>query len=208
MSVEDIFDAVLDYEDEEIAALVRSELENGTPVDTILDTGLIQAMTHIGQEFSEGTIFVPEMLMAAETMKAGLDVLRPLLTDGSSQARGLVVIGSVKGDIHDIGKNLFGMMLEGSGFEVVDLGVNVGADDFLSAIDTHRADVVGLSAMLTTTMTNMASTVGSIRESGTGVHVMVGGAPVTQEFASDIGADGFGKDGPTGAATAMALLGR
>ncbi len=191
-----IFDAVLDYEDAATERLVRAELEHGTDLHVILSDSLIAAMDEVGDLFSQGTLFVPEMLMAARAMKAGLEVLRPLLTETDAKPFGTVVIGTVHRDLHDIGKNLVGMMLEGAGFTVVNLGVDVPPESFLAAVTEHRPDVLGMSALLTTTMPNMGKTVDLLRKEGWNGRIMVGGAPVTREFADAIGADGFAADAP------------
>ncbi|MDH3230054.1 MAG: corrinoid protein [Alphaproteobacteria bacterium] len=191
-----IFDAVLDYEDAATERLVREELHHGTELPVILNDALIAAMDEVGELFSQGTLFVPEMLMAARAMKAGLEVLRPLLTETDAKPVGTVVIGTVHRDLHDIGKNLVGMMLEGAGFTVVNLGVDVPPEAFLDAAREHHPDVLGMSALLTTTMPNMGKTVELLRKEGWNGRIMVGGAPVNKEFADAIGADGFAADAP------------
>jgi len=191
-----IYDAVLSYEGEITAQLVAAEIDAGTDIQVVLKDALIAAMDEVGDLFGEGQLFVPEMLMAAKTMKAGLEVLRPHLTDSGTKPIGTVVMGTVEQDLHDIGKNLVGMMLEGGGFKVVDLGVDVKPADFVAAAAEHGADVVGLSALLTTTVPNMKKTVEAFRAADYGGRIMVGGAPVTREFAHSIGADGFAGDAP------------
>ena len=202
-----IFDAVLDYEDATTKRLVRAELEHGTDLNMILNDALIAAMDEVGDMFSQGTLFVPEMLMAARAMKAGLEVLRPLLTETDAKAAGTVVIGTVHRDLHDIGKNLVGMMLEGAGFTVVNLGVDVPPEGFLEAVREHHPDVLGMSALLTTTMPNMGRTVDLLRKEGWNGRIMVGGAPVTREFADAIGADGFAADAPGAVELARRMVG-
>ena len=196
MSLDDIYDAVLNYEEDEIADLVHQELDNGTDAKTILNEALIDALDEVGQCFSEGTMFVPDMLMAAETMKVGVDVLRPLLMGDASDDKGTAVIASVKGDMHDIGKNLVTMMLEGSGFNMIDLGVDVSTDAILTSAREQGAGFVLLSALLTTTMLAMKETVESLKKAEPQLKVIVGGAPVNQEFADAIGADGYSDDAP------------
>jgi 5-methyltetrahydrofolate--homocysteine methyltransferase len=196
MSLDEIYDAVLDYDDEGIHDLVRQELGAETPPKVILEEALIEALDEVGRCFSEGTIFVPEMLMAAETMKVGLDVLRPLFLGDKSTIIGTAVIGSVKGDMHDIGKNLVAMMLEGASFNVVDLGVNVETEAFLGAAVEHNADLILMSALLTTTMRAMETSVRAIKEERPDIKVIIGGAPVNQEFADAIGANGYSDDAP------------
>ena len=205
MSLDDIYDAVLDYDDEGIQDLVRQELGAKTPPKVILEEALIEALDEVGRCFSEGTIFVPEMLMAADTMKVGLDVLRPLFVGDKSTIIGTAVIGSVKGDMHDIGKNLVAMMLEGARFNVVDLGVDVETEAFLAAADEHNAEFVLMSALLTTTMRAMETSVRAIKQERPDIKVIVGGAPVNQAFADAIGADGYGDDAP-GAITLVRAL--
>lgn len=202
-----IFDAVLDYEDEKTERLVREELAHGTDLHVILNDALIAAMDEVGDLFSEGVLFVPEMLMAARAMKAGLEVLRPLLTETDAKPIGKVVLGTVHRDLHDIGKNLVGMMLEGAGFTVINLGVDVPPEKFLAAVNEHHPDVVGMSALLTTTMPNMGKTIELLRKEGWNGHIMVGGAPVNQEFADAIGANGFAADAPGAVELARRMIG-
>jgi len=194
MPVEEIYQTVVEFRGNEIIGLVRGELEAGTDISVILNEGLIGAMDEVGRRFSEGQLYVPEMLQAAQTMKAGLEVLRPKLVGRSGKPRGTVVIGSVKGDLHDIGKNLVAMMLEGAGFRIVDLGVDVAAEAFLAAARKEGADLVGLSALLTTSMPSMEETVGLIKGSAIAARVIVGGAPVNREYARRIRADGYSSD--------------
>ena len=196
MSIEDIFQSILQLKRGEIADLVQAEIDAQTDVAVILEQGLINAMGEVGNQFSEGRLFVPEMLRAAETMKIGLEVLRPLLVDADIRPRGTVIIGTVKGDLHDIGKNLVGMMLEGAGFTVVDLGVDVEPKAFLDAAAEHRAELVAMSALLTTTMPVMADCVGRFKEANLASRLIIGGAPVNQDFAIKISADGYSSDAP------------
>ncbi len=202
MSLDKIYDAVLDFDEDGIGDLIRQELDSGTDAQTILNEALIEALDEVGQCFSDGTMFVPDMLMAAETMKLGVDVLRPLMMSEKSDDKGTAVIASVKGDMHDIGKNLVVMMLEGAGFKIIDLGVDVDTSTILEAVHEHDAGFVLLSALLTTTMLAMKDTVESIRATEPCLKIIVGGAPVSQEFADTIGADGYSDDAP-GAATLM-----
>ncbi|MGB8717664.1 MAG: corrinoid protein [Desulfobacterales bacterium] len=194
MAVQDIFNAILAYDEETVKAQTRAELDGGTDIATILNEGLIAPMDVVGERFSAGDLFIPEMLKAAQVMKKGLEILKPHLTAGQSRSKGTVVIGTVKGDLHDIGKNLVAMMLEGAGFEVVDLGVDVSSERFVQTATEKNADVIGLSALLTTTMPSMDSTVKAVKEAGLAVKTIVGGAPVTQAFADTIGADGYSAD--------------
>jgi len=206
MSLQKIFEAVIDFDNEAVVQLVRAEIAQGTDLGVIVKEGLIAAMDEVGRRFSEGEFFVPEMLMAAKAMKAGLDVLKPLMTGTGADSKGTVVIGTVKGDLHDIGKNLVAMMMEGAGFEVVDLGVDVDAEKFLAAAQDKKADIICMSALLTTTMPNMEATIKLMREKGLSFKTMVGGAPVTEAFARKIGADGWSEDAPRAVETARRLL--
>ena len=196
MAVLDVYEAITGYNLAGIAEIVQQELENGTDVSTILDEGLIAAMDDVGNRFSEGELFVPEMLMAAKVMQAGLDVIKPRLLETDTRTKGIIVIGTVQGDLHDIGKNLVMMMLEGGGFEVIDLGVDVEPQKFVAAAKEHGAQVIALSALLTTTMPAMEGAVAALRKEGLDVKIMVGGAPVTRDYANKIGADGYGEDAP------------
>lgn len=206
MSLDDIYDAVLDFDEDGISQLINQELESGTDAKTILNEALIEALDEVGKCFTEGTMFVPDMLMAAETMKVGVDVLRPLLTGDNSTNKGTAVIGSVKGDMHDIGKNLVGMMVEGAGFTVIDLGVDVDTETFLNATREHKAKFVLMSALLTTTMLAMKEAVQTIKAAEPDLKIVVGGAPVNQEFANTIGADGYSDDAPGAVAVMRAFV--
>jgi len=206
MSVEDIFQSILQFKRGEIAALVQAEIDASTDVSVILEQGLIDAMGAVGNEFSAGRLFVPEMLRAAETMKIGLEVLRPLLAEADITPRGTVVVGTVKGDLHDIGKNLVGMMLEGAGFTVVDLGVDVEPKAFVDAAVENRAQLVAMSALLTTTMPVMAQCIGQFKDAGIDSRLIVGGAPVNRDFAIKINADGYSSDAPGAVELAKSLV--
>ena len=201
-----IFDAVIDLDDVETVDLVNEALEQKIDVHDILEEGLIAAMDEVGDEFSEGKIFVPEMLMAARAMKAGLEVVRPILTNTGAPPKGLVMLATVQGDVHDIGKNLVGMMLEGAGYEVVDLGVNKTPEDILDKANELKPNVVGLSALLTTSMPSMKKTVDLFRKVGSTFPVIVGGAPVNLEFAEAIDADGYGENAPHAVETVHKLV--
>ena len=196
MAINDIFQAVLAFDQAAVIEKVNAEIAADSDIQTILNEGLIAAMDEVGSRFSDGDLFVPEMLMAAQAMKAGLEVVKPHLADGAAESRGTIVIGTVKGDLHDIGKNLVAMMMEGGGFEVVDLGVDVDAEKFVEAAKAHNAGVIGLSALLTTTMPAMQATVTAVKEAGLTVKTIIGGAPVTRAFADQIGADGYSADAP------------
>ena len=188
--------------------LVKQALTNGIPAEQILNEGLIAAMAHVGKLFEEGEYYVPEMLIAARAMKGGLEILRPALAAAKVQAIGKIVIGTVQGDLHDIGKNLVAMMMEGAGFEVIDLGVDVTPEKFVEAINAHQPQLVGCSALLTTTMPKMKATINAIERAGirSRVKVLVGGAPVTARYASEIGADAYAPDASAAASIAKSLL--
>jgi 5-methyltetrahydrofolate--homocysteine methyltransferase len=196
MANQDIFNAVLAFDEAGVKAKTQAEVDAGTDIQSILNDGLIAAMDEVGEKFSAGELFVPEMLMAAQAMKGGLEMLKPLLATGQSSSKGTVVIGTVKGDLHDIGKNLVSMMMEGAGFDVVDMGVDVASEAFVKAAAEKGADVIALSALLTTTMPAMETTVKAVKEAGMAVKTIIGGAPVTQAFADQIGADGYSADAP------------
>ena len=196
MAIKDIYEGVLSFQVDRVRELTQAELDAGTDVQRILNDGLISAMDEVGRKFSEGDLFVPEMLMSAQAMKAGLAILKPQLTEEVSHSRGTVVIGTVKGDLHDIGKNLVAMMLEGAGLTVVDLGVDIEAEKFVAAAKENKADIVAMSALLTTTMPAMETTIKAVREAGLNVKCIIGGAPVTEAFANQIGADGHSDDAP------------
>jgi 5-methyltetrahydrofolate--homocysteine methyltransferase len=206
MSIENIFQSILQLKRDEIAGLVQAEIDASTDISVILEEGLINAMGAVGDEFSEGRLFVPEMLRAAETMKIGLEVLRPLLMEADIEPRGTVIVGTVKGDLHDIGKNLVGMMLEGAGFTVVDLGVDVEPKAFIDAAGENQAQLVAMSALLTTTMPVMADCIGRFKEANMGARLIVGGAPVNQDFAIKINADGYSSDAPGAVELAKKLV--
>lgn len=193
----------------EVEKLVSRALEEKFSLDDIVNNGFIAAMSIVGEKFRKNEIFVPEMLIAARAMKAGLKVLEPLIVAGERKYLGKIVIGTVKGDLHDIGKNLVGMMLQGGGYEVIDLGVDVAAEKFVSAIKEHQPQVVGLSALLTTTMPLMKQTIEAFKEAGLRekVKVLIGGAPVSQHYADEIGADGYAPDAGSAVELVKAVLG-
>ena len=192
--------AILEGDAEKAPKLVERGLKEGLAAKEILDNGLVPGMNEVGVRFKAGDMFVPEVLMSADAMQASLVILRPELVASGAKLIGKIVMGTVKGDLHDIGKNLVGMMCEGAGFEVIDLGFNVDPEKFVDAIKEHQPDVVGMSALLTTTMRAMAQTIKAIEEAGLRdqVKIMVGGAPVDAAFAERIGADGYGSNGPAG----------
>jgi 5-methyltetrahydrofolate--homocysteine methyltransferase len=193
---------------EEVKRLTQDALAAGVSAEKVLKGGLIDSMERIGVKFKNGEIYIPEVLIAARAMHAGMAILKPILSTTEGAITGKVVVGTVKGDLHDIGKNLVVMMLEGGGFEVVDLGIDVPADRFVEAIRIHKPQVVGMSALLTTTMREMETTLQAFE--GTGlrkeVKVVVGGAPVTEKFAKEIGADGYGADAASAVDVVKALI--
>jgi len=204
--LDSIFDAVLDQEDDTVVELVNEALDKKMGVHEVLNEGLISAMDEIGDDFASGKIFVPEMLMAARAMKAGLEVVRPILTETGEPSKGKVMLATVQGDVHDIGKNLVGMMLEGAGYEVVDLGVNKTPDEILATANELQPNVVGLSALLTTSMPSMQKTVALFKKVNSKFPVIVGGAPVTREYAEVIEADGYGENAPHAVETVHKLV--
>jgi 5-methyltetrahydrofolate--homocysteine methyltransferase len=208
MDLKGIYQNVMDGQSRDVEAGVQAALAAGIEAEGILNNALIAAMNEVGQRFEAGDLFVPEMLVAARAMQSGLAILKPRLIEGGVETVGRVVLGTVKGDMHDIGKSLVGMMLEGAGFEVIDLGTDVPPARFAEVAREHGARLVGLSALLTTTMQNMRSTIEALEDLGVRdqVKVMVGGAPVTEAFAREIGADGFAPDASRAVALAKALL--
>ena len=207
--LERIATCILEGDAETAARLTQDALDEGLPASEIMDNGLVVGMNEVGVRFRAGDMFVPEVLMSAEAMQAGSVILRPLLAASGARRAGKVLLGTVKGDLHDIGKNLVGMMCEGAGFEVIDLGFNVDPEAFIKGITEHQPQVVGMSAMLTTTMRAMGHTIQALEEAGLRdtVKIMVGGAPVDAEFARRIGADGYGSNGPAGAELAKQFCG-
>jgi 5-methyltetrahydrofolate--homocysteine methyltransferase len=191
-----IYDAIKNGKIAEVSSLVQQALDENLAPKTILDQSMVAAMREVGDLFESGEKFVPEMLISAHAMQSGLAVLKPFLVAGNVKAAGKVVLGTVKGDLHDIGKNLVGLMLEGAGFEVIDLGTDVSSQQFVQAVEDNQADLVALSALLTTTLPNMEITVKAVDEARfpNKVGVFVGGAPVTEDHARAIGADGYAVD--------------
>ncbi len=193
---------------DEAKRLTQEALDAGESAETILKEGFISAMDRIGVKFKNGEVYIPEVLIAARAMHAGMDILKPILSKSTGTMAGKVLIGTVKGDLHAIGKNLVVMMLEGGGFDVVDLGIDVPADKFVEAIKIHQPQVVGLSALLTTTMREMKTTIEVIEKSGlrNQVKMIVGGAPLTEKFAREIGADGYAPDAASAVDVVKSLL--
>ncbi len=206
--LEDLYQSVLEGDMNGATDAVNSAIEEGIEAAEILNKGLIAAMTEVGRLFEEGEYFVPEMLIAARAMQAGVAILKPKLLEADIKPLGKVVVGTVKGDLHDIGKNLVAMMLEGVGFEIIDLGTDVSPEKFVEAVKEHSAEFIGMSALLTTTMPSMKSSVEALQEAGVrdDVKVMIGGAPVTQKYADEIGADIYAPDGPSAARKAKETL--
>ncbi|MFN8465976.1 MAG: corrinoid protein [Caldilineaceae bacterium] len=204
-----IFDAVLEGDIPGAPGLVQQALDAGLAPETILNDGMIAAMAEVGARYECGDIYVAEMFISAKTLQGALNVLRPHLRSANVQAKGKVLVGTVKGDMHDIGKNLVAMMLEGAGFDVQDLGSDVHPSKFVDAVNASHPDLIALSALLTTTMPSMKSTIDALAAAGLRdrVKVMVGGAPVNQEYADAIGADGYAQDASQAAALAKSLIG-
>lgn len=204
--IKNIYDNILDGNKETVETAVSAALQAGETPKTLLEEGMVAAMAEVGRRFESGEFFVPEMLISARAMKAGLAFLKPALKDSNVRAAGRVAIGTVKGDLHDIGKNLVGMMLEGAGFEVRDLGTDVAPQAFVAAAD--EVDLIALSALLTTTMPSMKDTIDALVAAGkrSTVKVIIGGAPVTDDFANRIGADGYAHDASRAAELVKKLL--
>ncbi len=208
--LEDLKASVIKMEVELTAELTQKALDEGLGAEQILTKALIPAMDVVGEEYERGDRYVPEMLLSAHAMKGAMQLLRPLLAESGVEPKGKVVIGTVEGDLHDIGKNLVGMMLEGAGFEVHNLGTELPAERFVEGAKEHRANLVGMSALLTTTMVHMPEVIAALEENGLRdrVKVMVGGAPVTQEYAEEIKADGYAPDAASAVKLAERLMGK
>ncbi len=206
--LDDLRQSVIDGDMNRTHELVQTALAEGLPAEQILKDGMISAMTEVGRRFECAEFYIPEMLVAARAMKTGLALLRPHLVAANVRPAGKVVIGTVQGDLHDIGKNLVGMMMEGAGFEVIDLGADVSAEKYTAAVIEQKPDLVACSALLTTTMKHMEEVIASLSRAGLRerVKVMVGGAPVNQEYADHIGADGFAPDAALAAIRARELV--
>ncbi len=200
----DLYDGMAD----EIAEGTAILLDRGWSAQKVLDEALVEGMRIVGIDFRDGILFVPEVLLSANAMKAGMELLRPILAANGDEPIGKVVIGTVKGDIHDIGKNLVAMMLEGAGFEVIDLGINTDANEFLAALAQHKPDIMGMSALLTTTMPYMKVVIDTLKEKGLrdDYVILVGGAPLNEEFAQAVGADAYCRDAAVAAETAKTFI--
>ena len=206
--IAEIKETVIAGKHNEIEMLVEKSLRQGLSADDLINNALIAAMDTVGSRFAKGDIFVPEMLVSAMTMKKGLEIVKPLLQESASQSKGKIILCTVKGDLHDIGKNLVAMMMEGAGFEVIDLGVDATVDTVLQKINEIQPDILGLSALLTTTMPEMKKVIEELnnKDIRDRIKVMVGGAPLSHEFAQTIGADAFGKDAAEAVAIARRLI--
>ncbi len=204
-----IMDSLYNGDAKAVAELTQKALDEGLTPAEVLNGGLVTGMDQVGTDFRNNVLFVPEVLIAARAMHAGMDILRPLLVESDVKAAGKVLIGTVVGDLHDIGKNLVAMMLEGGGFEVVDLGIDTAPEKFVEAVKTEQPDLIGMSALLTTTMPAMKRTIDALAEAGVRdrVKVMIGGAPVTQAYAEEIGADGYAPDAASAVELARSLMG-
>ena len=207
-SLSQIFNNIIEGDQELTKSSVQEALDSGIDAEKIMNQGMIAAMTEVGKLFEEGEYFVPEMLIAARAMQGGMGLIKPLLVQADVKSAGKVIAGTVKGDLHDIGKNLVCMMLEGAAFEIVDLGSDVSPEKFVEAVNSTGADIVAMSALLTTTMPNMKNTIEALEEAGLrkNVKVMVGGAPMTDQYANDIGADGYAPDASRAVSVAKTLL--
>jgi 5-methyltetrahydrofolate--homocysteine methyltransferase len=207
-AIKKIYDCIISGQRNEASDAVHAAINEKLDLVEILNLGMISAMDEVGQHFESGEYFIPEMLMSARAMQAGLVILKPHLSLTNYKAEGKVVIGTVRGDLHDIGKNLVGIMLEGAGFEIMDLGVDVPEEKFIAAISAGGVDIVALSALLTTTMPNMKSIIDAIGAAGLRlqVRVIIGGAPVTEDYASQIGADGYAMDASRAVTLAKSLM--
>ena len=206
---ETIFEGILKGQMKDVEAATKAALAEGGLAGDLLNEAMIPAMAEVGRLFEANEYYVPEMLIAARAMKAGLALIRPKLVEEDVEAKGKVALGTVKGDLHDIGKNLVAIMIEGAGFDIVDLGVDVGPEAFVKAAQDEKVDAIGLSALLTTTMPSMKTTIEALEEAGVRdqVKVVIGGAPVTQKYADEIGADGYGRDAAAAANLVKSLLG-
>ena len=210
MDAKEYYQALREVNTDKIEELVRKALDAGLPASRILNDGLIGGMTIIGQEFKCRDLWVPDVLLAARNMQGGIELLKPFFTQGTQGAKGKIVLGTIKGDIHDIGKNLVSIMMSGSGFEVIDLGIDVSLEKFMAAAQEHKPQIIGLSALLTTTMMEMSKVIEAVKVSSLSPKpkVMIGGAPVTEAFAKEIGADGYGADAVSAVEGALKLVGK
>jgi 5-methyltetrahydrofolate--homocysteine methyltransferase len=202
-------EAIISGKKEDAERITKQALDEGVSPDKVLNEGLIKGMSVVGEKFKNNEFYVPEVLIAARAMKSAMEILRPMLSESGVQPVGKVAIGTVKGDLHDIGKNLVAMMLEGGGFQVIDLGIDVGPEKFIQAVTDQEVQIVAMSALLTTTMPSMKVTIDALKEAGVRdkVKILIGGAPVTQAYADEIGADGYARDAASAVDKARELLG-
>lgn len=203
----DIRQAIWEHDAKRVKALTEQAIAEKIDIQVIVNQGLVEGMNQIGEKFKDGEVFIPEVLISARAMSAGMAVLKPLLTQAGVKEKGLLLIGAVKEDLHDIGKNIVNVMFEGAGYKIVDLGLDVSTEKFCKAIEEHKPDFVGLAALLTTTLPNMKDTTIAIKEKYPNIKVIVGGAPVTQAFATEIGADIYAADAGMAVEKANAALG-
>jgi len=207
-TLQSIFEAILEGDADQVQTNIQAALQAGIEPNLVLNEGMIAAMREVGARFEAGDFYVPEMLISARAMQGGMALLKPHLQQGDVKSSGKVVIGTVKGDLHDIGKNLVALMLEGAGFEIKDLGTDVAAEDFIAALKAEKADILALSALLTTTMPSMKQTIEMVKAAGLRdqVKIIVGGAPVTEEYARLVGADGYSPDASRAVGLAESLM--
>ena len=189
-----IAEALIKGDRDTVSTLVQAAADEGVSAEQILNEGLVAGMDVVGRKFKNNEFYVPEVLIAARAMNAGMEILEPSLAESGAKSAGIVVLGTVKGDLHDIGKNLVGMMLKGGGFQIIDAGIDVAPEKFVELAQENDADLIGLSALLTTTMTQMAAVIEAVKQAGLDAKVMIGGAPITQEYADEIGADAYAPD--------------
>ena len=206
--LEQMTNALIAGKQDEVVKLTQDALDQGAVAKDILDNGLLAGMDVVGQRFKAGDMFIPEVLLCARCMHSAMDILKPLLSEADAAGAGTMVIGTVEGDLHDIGKNLVSMMLQGAGFKVIDLGTNITSQQFVDAVKEHNPKVLGMSALLTTTMPKMEETIQALNEAGIrdGVKIMAGGAPVTQDFIEKIGADAYGANAASAVDKAKELV--
>ncbi|KPK65966.1 MAG: hypothetical protein AMK73_01380 [Planctomycetes bacterium SM23_32] len=202
-----IAEALIRGDRDTVGALVQQALDEGVDAEALLNESLVAGMDVVGRKFKNNEFYVPEVLIAARAMNAGMELLEPVLAETGARPAGTVVIGTVKGDLHDIGKNLVGMMLKGGGFKVVDAGIDVAPEKFVELAQESGANLIGLSALLTTTMTQMGNVVEAVKEAGLATKIMIGGAPITQDYADEIGADGYAPDAASAVDLARRLMG-
>jgi len=202
----DLSQAIINGDLNTAKSTTQELLDGGASAQTVVTQGLVPGMDVVGQKFKANEFYVPEVLIAARAMNAGMELLAPGLAQSGVKSAGIIVLGTVKGDLHDIGKNLVGMMLKGGGFKVIDAGIDVPAERFVELARQNNADIIGLSALLTTTMTQMGAVIEAAREAGLSARIMVGGAPITQEYAEEIGADGYAADAASAVDLARSLI--